>query len=94
MRWPRSSAPMTTMMPADPSTYCPVCGLAWQVRGCTPGKCNTSFDAHLAKLVDNFLEMNPSATVKRADLLAFAERVAKDAVEEERDARDPYDPSD
>jgi hypothetical protein len=28
------------MPPADPSTYCPVCGYAWQVRGCTKGKCH------------------------------------------------------
>lgn len=21
--------------------WCPVCGLAWQVRGCAPGKCAT-----------------------------------------------------
>lgn len=28
-------------MPANPATYCPVCGLAWQVRGCGPGKCGT-----------------------------------------------------
>lgn len=27
------------MPPADPSTYCPVCGYAWQVRGCTKEKC-------------------------------------------------------
>lgn len=28
-------------VPADPATYCPVCGLFWYVHGCKPGKCRT-----------------------------------------------------
>ena len=27
------------MTPADPASYCPVCGLSWYVRGCKPGEC-------------------------------------------------------
>lgn len=34
-------------MPADPSTYCPVCGLAWQAKGCTPERCAAPNEADI-----------------------------------------------
>lgn len=37
-----SGAPASTPGPANPATYCPVCGLEWQVRNCKPGKCGTA----------------------------------------------------
>jgi uncharacterized protein (UPF0335 family) len=46
-------------------------------------------DERLDELVDNFLDGQRSKQVSRDDLRRFVERIAREAVQEERDGYDP-----
>lgn len=59
-------------MPADPETYCPVCGLEWQVRGCTPGKCRSpGGDGPVASFRSLLMTQPESARVFALEALAI-----------------------